>query len=166
MESQNDQAESNEPKGLGGWLILPMLGLIIAPVRLIIQIVKDLLPAFAPETWNALTTPDSPVYHHLWAPVIILETVSSIGLLLFSVWLLVLFFKKSIRLPKLFITWLILAFVIQILDQILANQIPAVGAQNTSPEAIKDLFRAFIAMLIWVPYFIRSKRVKNTFTQP
>ena len=55
-----------EPKGLRGWLILPAIGLIVAPLRLGINLMKDFWPIFRDGYWPVLTTPGTEAYHPLW----------------------------------------------------------------------------------------------------
>ena len=156
----------NEPRGIGGWLILPALGLVITPFRMGFQFYRDLLPALAPETWNALTDSSSAAYHPLWGPVIVFEVVANLALFVYTLWLLWLFFNKSKRAPRLFIIWLVSLAATQIIDLLLTNQIPAVASQPTDPESIKDVTRSIIGAAIWIPYFMKSKRVHNTFIEP
>ncbi len=157
---------SNEPKGIGGWLVLPALGLIITPFRMGFQFIKDLLPALTPEAWNALTKPESPAYHPLWGPLISFEVVANLVLFVFTLWLIWLFFRKSKRVPTLFVVWLLSLAAVQTIDYVLVAQIPAAAAQPSDSEGIKDLARSIVGAAIWIPYFIRSKRVKNTFIEP
>jgi Protein of unknown function (DUF2569) len=156
----------NEPKGIGGWLLLPALGLIITPFRVGFQFYRDLLPALAPETWNALTISSSAAYHPLWGPLIIFEVIGNLTLFIYAILLLWFFFNKSQRVPKLYIIWLVLVAAIQIIDFLLANQIPAVASQPSDPESVKEVARSIVAAAIWIPYFLKSKRVKNTFIKP
>jgi hypothetical protein len=156
----------NEPRGIGGWLVLPALGLIITPFRMGFQFYRDMLPALAPETWSALTDSSSAAYHSLWAPVLIFEVVVNIALFFYTLWVLWLFFKKSKRVPRLFIIWLASLAATQTIDLLLTNQIPAVASQPTDPESIKDVARSIIGAAIWIPYFMNSKRVYNTFVEP
>ena len=158
MDSAN-----NEPKGIRGWLILPALGLIFTPIQMGVQFSKDLMPALTAATWNALTKPESPAYHPLWGPLISFEVVTNVVLFVFTLWLMWLFFTKSKRVPTLFIAWLLSLAAVQTIDYVLVAQIPAAAAQPSDSEGMKDLARSIIAAAIWIPYFIRSKRVKNTF---
>lgn len=160
MDSPN-----NEPKGIGGWLVLPALGLIITPFRMGFQLFNDVLPALTPETWNGLTKPESPTYHPLWGTLIGFEVIANMALFVFTLWLTWLFFTKSKRVPKLFIAWLLSLAAVQTIDYLLVAQISAAAAPSDK-EGIKELARAIINAAIWIPYFIKSKRVKNTFTEP
>lgn len=45
------------PKGLGGWLILPAIGLFFYPIRIAASFYTDFLPIFQEGYWEVLTTP-------------------------------------------------------------------------------------------------------------
>ena len=52
------------------------------------------------------------------------------------------------------------AFVV--IDFFVADLIPAVAAEP-DPESTKELIRTIIGAAIWIPYFLKSDHVKNTF---
>lgn len=153
------------PKGLGGWLILPALGLIILPIRLLMIFYNDFLPIFQEGYWQVLTTPGSGAYHHLWGPYIIFEIIGNAIFLIFGIFLLYLFFSKSFRFPKLIIIFYVANLVFVVADFFMGDMIPAVAAEKNDPEVIKEVARSIVGVLIWVPYFLVSKRVKNTFVK-
>lgn len=64
---------SSEPKGIRDWLLIPAIGLLISPFVLIVQLQELMRSVFAPGVWAALTSPESPAYHPLWAPLLIFE---------------------------------------------------------------------------------------------
>ena len=49
-----------------------------------------------------------------------------------------------------------------IVDYAAAGFIPMVGAEEDF-QSLTQISRQAVACLIWVPYMLRSKRVKNTF---
>jgi len=160
MESSTDT-----PKGLGGWLILPGLGLIFTPVHLLIFLYQTFLPLFQDGTWEALTTPGSEAYHHLWGPYLLFEIVGNFIFVIFSVLLIFLFFSKSHRLPKLLIIFYVSNLLFLLTDFFMGDMIPFVAAEPNDPEVIKEIAKAVMSNIIWVPYFLLSKRVKNTFVK-
>ena len=165
VADQADKATSAAgPHGIRGWLILPLLGLIFTPLRTGLMTVKDVLPALQPETWHALTTPGTKAYHPLWAPVIGFELAANCLIIAAAITLVWLFFRKSKRVPMLMVAWYVGTILVQIIDLLLAGQIPAVAAQQDS-EGIKELGRSIAVAMIWIPYFLVSKRVKNTFVE-
>jgi hypothetical protein len=155
-------SHSGEPSGLKGWLILPILGLCIFPIRITIYLINDFLPLFQEGSWEILTTPGSEMYHHLWAPLLIFEIGGNLLFIAFAVALLFLLFTKSYRFPTLFILFIVLNLVFVVCDFFLGGLIPAVAAVNDE-SAVRELVRSFLGLIIWGPYFLYSRRVKNTF---
>lgn len=151
--------------GIGGWLILPMLGLIISPIRLGYILLTVHLQIFTSGAWPVLTTPGSDAYHPLWAPILFFEIFANTALMCLSVALLILLFAKSHHFPRWMIAFYIASFCILAIDQSLGQQIPFVAAQE-DPTSTRELIRSIIAMAIWIPYFIKSERVRNTFLEP
>lgn len=157
--------ERSGPRGLGGWLILPMIGLAVAPMRLLAVLVTDYAPIFQDGVWENLTTPGSGAYHILWGPLIIFEIVGNLFFVVGAGILLVLLLKKSYRFPALMIGFLLLNPAFVVLDHILGNLIPFI-AELDDTESYTEIVRAAVAAMIWIPYFLVSKRVKNTFVKP
>jgi len=70
-----------------------------------------------------------------------------------------LFFTRDRRFPSLMIFLLISLFFLNLLDATLAS------ALGTSPDAVfRAIFGSGLGVIIWSAYLLRSKRVKNTFT--
>lgn len=156
---------AQEKKGIGGWLILPVIGLIVLPLRLAYSLMTDFLPIFQQGYWELLTVPGTDAYHPLWGPLLTFEIVGNVFFIVFALVLLYLVFTKHPRTPGLFIAFLAtnLAFVTG--DFFAANLIPAVAAQDDA-ESVKELARTAIGAMIWIPYFLKSERVRNTFAKP
>jgi len=63
LSNQNAQnIEDNRLKGLGGWLILVGIGVVLSPIRLLGLIIQVYKPIFEDGTWEALTTVGSESY--------------------------------------------------------------------------------------------------------
>ena len=147
---------------IGGWLILLAIGLILAPLRVLVFLGKDFVPIFTTKTWSVLTTPGTGAYHPLWAPILMFEGVGNTALIVFSVIVAIYFFQKRRIVPKLMIALLLANVFFVGTDYFVANLIPAVGSQK-DVESMGEFARVVIACVIWVPYFLVSKRVKATF---
>jgi hypothetical protein len=157
-------AEPEVPSGIGGWLVLPLLGLVLTPLRISFSLYKDMWPIFSEGYWGALTTSTSEAYHPYWAPLLVFEIAGNVLLVVATLALLYFFLGKSKYAPRLMIGWLAFILVFNGTDFFAASLIPAVAALDDS-ESAKELGRAAIGAVIWIPYFLVSKRVKATFVK-
>ncbi len=148
--------------GIGGWLILPMIGLIITPIRLGYMLITIHLQVFLSGAWGVLTSPGTEAYHPLWAPVLLFELAGNTLMMSWAAALLILLFAKSPRFPRWIILFYATSVAIVALDLVASRMIPAVAAQE-DPSSAQELVRSVVAALIWIPYFLKSERVRNTF---
>lgn len=157
--------EAKNPEGIGGWLILVVIGMVVSPIRIALLLTQIHLPMFSDGTWAQLTTPSTEVYHGLWAPLIIFEVAGNLVVMLLGLAALVLLLMKSRHTPTMTIAWLLTAVVFGIADFVLADQIPLIAAQPLDVESAREIARSIVAAAIWIPYFLVSKRVKATFVR-
>jgi hypothetical protein len=149
---------------IGGWLIICAIGLTLYPVQAAFSLFSEVMPAVSSENWRRLTTPGSVSYHPLWAPLLIMELIGNGCFLILSTVLVVFFFKRRKFVPKLAMMFLASNFIFVSLDGyytqvILATTDPA----NMGP--VINFVRTLVASMIWIAYFLFSKRVKRTFTR-
>lgn len=147
MNVTNADAPHTEPKGIGGWLILPMLGTLISPL-LAIRGIVEIVAAFERDLTTGLKI--------LLISEIVFNLCLVIGWVVAAVWL----FKHKRSFPSLFITMLTVSFAGALVDAAIAVWIFEV---QLGPEDYRYLARGLIALLIWAPYMAKSKRVRNTF---
>lgn len=147
------------PVGIGGWLVLPAIGLCLTPVMLGIGI-WQVAGVILGGSWPALTTPGGPSYHPLYRVLLPAEIVVNVGMLVFVLALIFMFFSKSPRVPKLMIVFYLLNLAVVAADTALAAQLPGFVWDR---EVVKDVGRTLLTSAIWVPYFLVSRRVANTF---
>lgn len=159
MAESETAVEEKKPNGLGGWLILPAIGILLAPLRMLGNAY-----ALIPEAgvWEQITTPGTELYHSLLGPLMIFEAIGNVAILIASLVLVVLFFTKSRHLPRLIIIVMLAGVLFQFAVQTVAEYIPATASSGDITE-FKGLVQSIFACLIWVPYFLVSVRVKNTF---
>lgn len=163
-EPVNIEGENRGPSGLGGWLILVAIGLIFSPLRLGAFVLVTFVPLFQNGTWEALTTPGSEQYNALWAPILIFELVCNLVFIVAFTVLAVLFFRKSRYFPKTYITFTLLNFGFIVLDTWFASFVLP-NEPLLDPDTTREVVRALWGVVIWVPYMMVSKRVKNTFVE-
>jgi hypothetical protein len=149
--------------GIRGWLVLILIGLVITPIRICLFLFQEYVALFEHGNWNMLTSSSSEFYHHLWAPLLVFESVGNLLLLILSLTVLYFFLCKSKHVPRLVIFWLMYSLIFVIIDFFFAEQIPLIADLPQDAQSTKEVVRSIIAALIWIPYFLISKRVKATF---
>jgi len=150
------------PSGIGGWLILPTLGLFLTPLIVGYQLITIFVPIFTNGTFETLTTPGSEAFHPLWASLLIFEIISNILVVAFALALIVLEFMKVRFFPALMIAYFAFKFCMLVVDHLFSMQIPLIAEQDPSLFT-PDFIGALVGTFVWIPYFLVSKRVKNTF---
>ncbi|GAA4360552.1 DUF2569 domain-containing protein [Kangiella marina] len=162
------QAFDDDPnylKGLGGWLIVVAIGIVLNPILLSYQLNQELFPLISDGTLAVLSDPSSDYYIEYFAALFYAELALNIALLLAWLSLLFLFFYKHKAFPRIFILVISLVPFIVLLDSVMVNKIlPEVSIFNA--ETIKLLARSIVYAAIWIPYMLMSERVKKTFTRP
>lgn len=157
--------DNKGPEGLGGWLILVIIGLVVSPVRIAAMLLQNHAPIFTDGTWDVLTTPGSEVYHPLWAPLIGFELVGNLVMIALAFATLFLLVLRSRAAPIAAIGWYGGGLLFVVVDALLAYQIPMLAEQPMDAETMGEIVRSVVAACIWIPYFLVSKRVKATFTR-
>jgi hypothetical protein len=164
-DTQSKRNDENAYTNIGGWLILFAIGLVLYPVQTMVSLVTELIPAVAPQNWSALTSSASPGYHSFWAPLVIVELVGNVCFLIYAICLVVFFFQRRKYVPKLTILFLIANLIFVGLDYFLMHFI-IFRASSLDMDAIINLVRSVVACIVWVPYFVFSRRVRRTFVNP
>jgi hypothetical protein len=153
-------AVSDGPEGIGGWLVLPILGLILTPLRGLFQLgqLADVKEALAYLTQAQIA-------------FLVIETVLSVAIVIvLPIVLLVLVFRKKRAFPRFYVIWAVLCLLfivgdLLVLQALFKDFFAAGGVDIVDQETLKDIGRAVALVAIWVPYMLNSRRVRNTFTQ-
>ncbi len=156
--------ENPELAGLGGWLILVGFGVVVSPLRMILQIYPPYTEMFSNGYWEIITTPGSQSYNPAFASILIGEMILN-GILFFSwIYIAFLFFLKKRDFPKWYIGIMAFTLIFIIGDALLLMAFfPSISIAD--PETIKEIVQAIIGAAIWIPYMLVSKRVKATFVR-
>jgi hypothetical protein len=152
-------AQEVGPKGFGGWLVIPVIGLVLTAAFSLYSLAESLFQLLEPRVWQALFA--KPSLLHL---LLGFDFSSSVVLLILALVGLARMKRRSHRFPSLMIIFLCTNFVVHVVEAVLT--LLYFDSVDVSPPsgAGRGSFGALLGVLIWVPYFIRSKRVKNTFT--
>ena len=138
--------EHAAPRPLGGWLILPGIGLVFGPLGILRGIITDL------EALSGATD-----YGQL---LLTIEATLYAGYLVFAVLVSVDFFKRRARLPSRFIAVNVIGILLGMNDAVFVYLL---GATEAAEIQVGRVIGATIVASIWITYFLRSQRVKETF---
>ncbi len=147
------------PRGIGGWLILPIIGLVGTLVLTSINLyavvtewegIKAII-AGSNETAVALRLPVGASF------LLGLALMGLAALCLYRI------FSHSPSVPRLMTIFYVSLVVISLIELAGDSYIANLTKTPTDPSHIKDLVRALVGSAIWIPYFHRSRRVANTF---
>ncbi|MER8862104.1 DUF2569 domain-containing protein [Mesorhizobium sp. M0751] len=154
---QSAPQEREGSEGIGGWLVLPMLGLMLTPIVGLMQMFGVDYLGF---DWQAFSFSQSAL---LVAELVIAGVLSltAPALLLFFM------FKRWEIFPGWYMIWAVAMPVYAILDPWAAHLVfpetfPTL-ADAFDRETMRGIYRSVWAAAIWIPYMMRSDRVANTF---
>lgn len=144
------------PRRLGGWLILLGAGLTISPFALLYQLLTG--GFYAQSLWDTVNRLGAPAL----AVGMVFVIVANHALLVLSVFVCVLFYKRRDIFPRVCIFMFCFNVVLLLVDSALTTfYFPARAAGDGV-----GIFRGLAAAFIWVPYLLVSKRVRETFVYP
>ena len=161
--SSHENAQSEPPK-IGGFLTIVAIGLVISFLHNLAGLGQSLFP-FRGEVWERLTTPGFTAYHPYWKPAILFGVISASVTLALTAICLVLFFRKHRFFPTLVVVAIPVIFVLMLAGYYLEGLVPTVAASPSYAKERHTLIIRFVAMHVWIPYFVISERVKQTFVR-
>jgi Protein of unknown function (DUF2569) len=137
-----------QPSGIEGWLIIPAIGLVLSPIKRIAAFFWGifLIQEYAPEIMGD--------------PRWLLTAFIDVAMIVACVIVAFLFFNRR-RITVGAIIGLMSASIIASVIQAVLNM---AMFEDIGTDAINPVIHACVFAAIWIPYFLRSKRVKNTFT--
>lgn len=140
-------------EGFGGWLILPMIGVCLSPIRTLADAATS-MAQYGP----VLELPNGKA-------VVAIEVACNLVLLALQIVTLVAMFGRRSTFPKLF-TWVwITAIVLPLLDMVAVSTLLRVPFAALIDADMARVAMAAVVMGLWVWYMHVSVRVKNTFTK-
>ena len=147
-------AEPGAPRGLAGWLVLPVIGSVTAPFMLLYVTVTWFKELGDPAIFYVLTTPVQTVMLLEFLVVHLMLALTALVL-----WTLI---RQDRRFPYLKVTMLLLSCASAILDT------TALGLMGESVSAqfgssLRTTIFALFSSALWVAYLMTSQRVRATF---
>lgn len=145
--------------GIAGWLIFPALGVVLSPL-LIAAESRELLGIFSYTHWSIIGDRLGPAFQSL----ILVELLVNMLLAAVGIYIAVLFFQRRNTLPLFYIAYSLVALVVMAADHLVARLLFD-ELIDIQPKDTVELMRQGVFTIIWVAYFLRSERVKATFTR-
>ncbi|MCB1925518.1 MAG: DUF3857 domain-containing protein [Gammaproteobacteria bacterium] len=145
--------------GISGWLLLPAIGIALTPARVAFGS-SDLVVVFHATQWSIV----GDQLGGLVQAIVLAEAVVNTVLFVVAVYVAVAFFTRRTSLPRLFVGFLLFAFAVTCIDYVAIQMMPA-QLQDSQAVPIRDVVRAGFSAMVWTAYFLRSKRVRATFTR-
>jgi Protein of unknown function (DUF2569) len=136
--------------GIGGWLILPCIGLAVSPFTFMHGIYTDLHVMFGNYFQSALTARPA------LAALIMFEAVNNSVLFATAIFLNMLLYRKKKSFPTLMVIYLAANLALGLTDHLFA-------VRFFPGSSWAGIARGFVGAAIWIPYFLQSQRVKETF---
>ncbi|MDD5194843.1 MAG: DUF2569 family protein [Candidatus Omnitrophica bacterium] len=151
--------EKNKISGIGGWLILPTIGIFISSVMYFVNIFRKLSFLGSSEYEKLILQYSGLGMLNLYE---LFFQFFALVLFLNIVWL---FFRKKIFLPKAMISLMWIVFSFSLIDFIWGLNV--FGSEDALVLIFllksTNVIGLLIASIIWTAYFLKSRRVKNTF---
>jgi hypothetical protein len=145
----------NRLNGIGGWLLLIGVNLVVGPFYRLHHIITSNIPSiFAEEYQTYLSN------HHASAALILFELIQSTSIFALLIVLNFLFFTRKKAFPAFMIFSLATMMASELFDHIASHLLHPARSIWNGP---RGLISSLVACCIWIPYFVVSRRVKATF---
>jgi hypothetical protein len=148
------------PVGLGGWLVLPIIGLFGTILAVTLTTFSETIPGFRSGGWALLFTPGTESYHPGWAAFLVFRLIVDAVRLASSATLLRLVFQRKASVPRLMVWFYGFCCTAAVVSVLVAFSL---GSRWSAAGTAKSLVVFVLTDVIWIPYFLKSERVKNTF---
>lgn len=151
--------------GYGGWLILFSIGMAIQFFSLFVALIRN-YEWYISDDFKRLSDINSSSYNALWEPAMIYEMgieIISMCLLLLMAFFLI---KMDYKFKVISLIYIPTSFVLMSIDALLLLNIQNYYDEPLNIESVNNsVISTFAYMVVWVPYFLVSRRVKNTFVK-
>ncbi|MEI8633246.1 DUF2569 domain-containing protein [Vibrio sp. PP-XX7] len=144
-------------QGISGWLILVAIAVTLAPVRLSVDLFSLYSKFFSSGYWSLLSHPTSELYAKGFTLWFLLLVALDLLRLAGFIYLIFVFYSKKVTFPKLYILLLIANVVLTWLEMRFISHFSMMEAKY------EIMVSTLLAAFVWIPYMLRSQRVKNTF---
>lgn len=142
--------------GFGGWLYLVAINIIFIFGNSFFALLSDYIPLYQSGK-VAMIFETSPVFGFF----LFLETLMIMFYIVFPLWIGYLCLKNKKTFPKAVIIFISTRLIFAIITYFAVLSTPE--TIDLVDSQVGELLYSFIYAVVWIPYFIKSKRVKNTY---
>lgn len=149
-------------KPINGTLIIALLATIAAPFLSLNAFRFIVLPIASDDRWVVISNTLLETYNPHWVKLVYFEFFSNIFLFLFTILLVIMFFNRK----RQYATVIIIYFITKILLLTIIFYLQTIikGPPTPTLSQISGIgLRSLIFTGIWVPYFLLSEKVRETF---
>ncbi len=151
---------SNKNKNIGGWMVLPLIGLFVSPISFVYRMFNDQI--LEQSSINLIDGLEG-VSSYFGYLVYTFDILYYAFMIIFCGLLILLFFQKRTSLPNL----IILFYIINVIGPIVDIGLWYFVSPEVFPTSLDEILSledsGIISFLIWGSYFFLSVRVKKTF---
>jgi hypothetical protein len=147
----------DSPRGIGGWLILPIIHLFADLGVLIFGVAAGFRKGTAASQISSDAFPQGAIFF-------VLFLFFAVAVCAYAAYCLVRLFQKKRDVPELMMVFYVLVAIKAVITLGLLRHFP--NAQTTDDvlrSAWQGFFGAVAAAIVWIAYFRKSVRVRNTF---
>lgn len=148
MNQHQPESTHNRYSKIGGWLILIAIGLVLSPIFILLFINSEILPVFSAVPLSELSSE--------FRTYLFFDLAVNLIFFIYIIVVMVLFFKRRRMVPKLMILLYLINLVLIIVDGFVFRTL-------NETQWIFGIINGIATSLIWIPYFLVSRRVKATF---
>ncbi len=148
--------------GLGGWLWLVQLGLALQLAVFAAQLAGLIRYLFADGGWPAIADSQGADYHLLMAPLAVYELAELAVLLVATAMMLAGFYRRLQAFRAWIALYLLACLAAVVLECVFMLLMPSMR-DSVLQNSLPALLRTAVLAAVWIPYFRRSLRVRNTF---
>ncbi|MFF2479985.1 DUF2569 domain-containing protein [Paenibacillus sp. NPDC058071] len=154
------------PRGILGWLLVPVIGMVLSMFFAVFQLFTKTIPALFTysEVVRIETRSFREVYDSEWTTILIFDGVFYGALFIYISYVIIELMRERWIVPRL----MIILYSANILSAIIRTVLLLTTVEAVSEELKQSYWSIAIAVvigLVWIPYFKLSVRVENTFSK-